>query len=115
MGYYMFHGRTNPIEKRSTLQESKSTNYPNYFHIMSYDFLSPIGEWYQLRPSYLRFRVLHTFLGEFGDKLVQYYPSFPSDMASKPVETDKPRFAVRSKISSGFVFVSQYQRQLPLK
>lgn len=115
MGYYMFHGGTNPIGRLSTMQESKATNYPNDYPILSYDFLSPIGEWGQLRPSYHRFRVLHTFLSEFGDRLVQYYPSFPDVIPAKPTETDKARFAVRSRNNSGFVFMSHYQRQLPLK
>ena len=44
MGYYMFHGGSNPIGKLTTLQESKATKYPNDYPIISYDFLSPLGE-----------------------------------------------------------------------
>ncbi len=115
MGYYMFHGGSNAIGKLSTLQESKATKYPNDYPIISYDFQAPIGEVGQLRPSYRAFKVLHSFLNDFGDRLVQYYPTFPEQKPSGPADSATLRFAVRSKDSSGFVFVSNYQRLLALK
>ncbi|MBC8054851.1 MAG: beta-galactosidase [Sphingobacteriaceae bacterium] len=114
MGYYMFHGGSNPIGKLSTLQESKATKYPNDYPIISYDFLSPIGEWGQLRPSYRGFKVIHTFLSEFGDRLVQYYPSFPDKKPSAAADSTTLRMSVRSKDNSGFVFISNFQRQLEM-
>jgi len=115
MGYYMFHGGSNPIGKLSTLQESKATKYPNDYPIISYDFLSPIGEWGQLRPSYRAFKSVHTFLNEFGDRLVQYYPTFPERKPAGVGDNSVLRFAVRSKGNSGFVFISNFQRQLEMK
>lgn len=115
MGYYMFHGGSNAIGKLSTLQESKATKYPNDYPIISYDFQAPIGESGQLRPSYRAFKVIHSFLNNFGDRLVQYYPTFPEQKPSGPADSATLRFAVRSKDSSGFVFISNYQRLLALK
>jgi len=115
MGYYMFHGGSNAIGKLSTLQESKATKYPNDYPIISYDFQAPIGEFGQLRPSYRAFKVIHSFLNDFGDRLVQCYTSFPDQKPSGPADSTTLRFAIRSKNSSGFVFVSNYQRLLPLK
>ncbi|WP_342646833.1 beta-galactosidase [Mucilaginibacter sp. CSA2-8R] len=115
MGYYMFHGGSNAIGKLSTLQESKATKYPNDYPIISYDFQAPIGEFGQLRPSCRVFKVLHSFLNDFGDRLVQYYPTFAEQKPTGPADSTTLRFAVRSKDSSGFVFVSNYQRLLTLK
>jgi len=115
MGYYMFHGGSNAIGKLSTLQESKATKYPNDYPIISYDFQAPIGEFGQLRPSYRAFKMIHSFLNDFGDRLVQCYTSFPDQKPSGPADSTTLRFAVRSKDSSGFVFVSNYQRLLPMQ
>jgi hypothetical protein len=115
MGYYMFHGGSNPIGKLSTLQESKSTKYPNNYPIISYDFFSPIGEWGQLRPSYRGYKAIHSFLNEFGDKLVQYDVSFPDKTPSTPSDNNTLRMAVRSKDDRGFIFISNFQRQLTMK
>ncbi len=115
MGYYMYHGGSNPIGAKSTLQESKATNYPNDYPMISYDFQAPLGQYGQIRPSYRSFKVLHSFLNDFGDRLVQYNPSFPDKQATSPSDSTTLRFAVRSKGKSGFVFVSNFQRQLRLK
>lgn len=115
MGYYMYHGGSNPIGAKSTLQESKASNYPNDYPIISYDFQAPLGQYGQIRPSYRSFKVLHSFLNDFGNRLVQYNPSFPDKQATSPSDSTTLRFAVRSKGKSGFVFISNFQRQLRLK
>lgn len=114
MGYYMFHGGHNEIGRLSTLQESKATNYPNDYPILNYDFQAPLGEYGQVRPSYNAFKIIHSFLNDFGDRLVQYYPSFPDQKISGPADSTTLRWAVRSKGKSGFIFVSNYQRQFKL-
>ncbi|WP_345949656.1 beta-galactosidase [Mucilaginibacter sp. PAMB04274] len=114
MGYYMFHGGHNEIGRLSTLQESKATNYPNDYPILNYDFQAPLGEFGQVRPSYNAFKIIHTFLNDFGDRLVQSYPSFPDQKVSSPADSTTLRWVVRSKGKSGFLFISNYQRQLNL-
>ena len=115
MGYYMFHGGSDPIGKLTTLQESKATNYPNDYPIISYDFQAPIGQYGQIRPSYRGFKVLHSFLNNFGDRLVQYYPTFANVKPTGAADSTTLRFAVRSKEKSGFVFISNFQRQVNMK
>ncbi|WP_281336197.1 beta-galactosidase [Flavobacterium eburneipallidum] len=114
MGYYMFHGGSNKIGKLSTLQESKATKYPNDYPIINYDFQSPIGEFGILKPSFYNFRILHTFLNEFGNDLVTYTSYFPNHVPKDEADKETLRFAVRAKENKGFVFVSQVQRQLEM-
>jgi beta-galactosidase len=114
MGYYMFHGGSNKIGKLSTLQESKATNYPNDYPIINYDFQSPIGEYGNLKPSFYNFKVLHTFLNEFGSELATYSACFPEKMPINAADANTLRFAVRAKNNSGFVFISQVERQLQM-
>jgi beta-galactosidase len=115
MGYYMFHGGSNHVGKFTTLQESKATNYPNDYPIISYDFQAPIGQYGQIRPSYQGFKVLHSFLNNFGDRLVQYYPTFANVKPGGAADSATLRFAVRSKEKSGFVFVNNFQRLVKMK
>ncbi len=115
MGYYMYHGGSNPIGANTTLQESKATNYPNDYPIISYDFQAPLGQYGQIRPSYRSFKVLHSFLNDFGDRLVQYKTSFADKQATAPADSTTLRFAVRSKGKSGFIFVSNFQRQVRMR
>jgi hypothetical protein len=114
MGYYMFHGGSNKFGKLSTLQESKATNYPNDYPIISYDFQAPIGEFGILKPSFYNFRVLHTFLNEFGSDLATYTAYFSDKMPLNAADANTLRFGVRAKNNSGFVFISQVERQLQM-
>ena len=115
MGYYMFHGGSNAIGKLSTLQESKATKYPNDYPIINYDFQSPIGEWGQLRPSYRSFKIFHSFLNNFGERLATYHAFFPNQKASGPADSQTLRWSVRAADGKGFVFISNFQRQLKMK
>ncbi|MEN8230814.1 MAG: beta-galactosidase [Bacteroidota bacterium] len=114
MGYYMFHGGSHSIGRLSTLQESKATNYPNDYPVISYDFTAPIGEWGQLRPSYQEFKILHSFLNNFGHLVSTYRPSFPDRQPSGTDDNSTLRFSVRSDNQRGFVFINNYQRQLEM-
>ncbi len=114
MGYYMFHGGSNSIGKLSTLQESKATKYPNDYPIINYDFQAPIGEWGELRLSYRSYKLFHYFLNDFGDKLAVCNTYFPNQLVKKANDTTTLRWSVRAKQNSGFIFVNNYQRQLPL-
>ena len=115
VGYYMFRGGANLIGKYSTLQESRATHYPNDYPIISYDFLSPIGEWGELRDSYRNFKTLHYFLNDFGDRLATYYPNFPDKKCADTKDNNTLRMSVRAKNNSGFIFISNYQRLLKMK
>lgn len=115
MGYYMYHGGSNPIGKHSTFQESKATKYPNDYPIINYDFNAPIGEYGQLNESYYDLKVLHAFLNDFGGHLVTTTTTFPDRHSLKSDDNETLRMSVRSHGNSGYVFINNYQRLLEMK
>ncbi|NDV65658.1 beta-galactosidase [Bacteroides sp. 224] len=115
LGYYMYHGGSNKIGKKSTLQESKATKYPNDYPIISYDFYSPLGEFGDVRQSWVEYKVLHYFLNDFGDKLTTTSPFFPNLLCKDPKDKNTLRMAVRSDGEGGFLFINNYQRGLEMK
>ncbi|KAF1301883.1 beta-galactosidase [Enterococcus sp. JM9B] len=112
LGYYMYHGGTNPDGKKTTLQESKETGYPNDLPIKSYDFQAPLSEFGEFRKSYFLLRNLHFFIKEFENILASAETFFPEDPVNDPADK-RLRISVRHnfKINGGFVFISNYQRQ----
>lgn len=115
IGYYMFHGGHNEIGKLSTLQESKSSAYPNDYPLLSYDFQAPISEWGEIQPSYKSFKALHLFLNDFGDRLAVTNTYFPNTKPLGPSDSSTLRWSVRSKDDNGFIFISNFQRQLTMQ
>lgn len=114
MGYYMYHGGSNPIGQHSTLQESKATKYPNDYPIINYDFFAPIGEWGQINESYYELKILHAFLNDFGEHLATTIPVFPKEHVLDPANDEQLRMSVRSHDNSGYVFINNYQRLLKM-
>lgn len=114
LGYYMYHGGTNPKGKLSTLQESKVTGYYNDLPEFSYDFQAPIREYGQVSDTYKHLKLLHMFLADFGKEVAQTEAYIPQDSARKADDTENLRIAVRFNKDSGFVFLSNYQRRLNL-
>ncbi len=112
LGYYMYHGGTNPEGKRTTLQESRETGYPNDLPVKSYDFNAPIREYGQLGDSYRRIRRLSLFIHDFGSDLTEmdYVPQ-PSN-PEKVDDFDALRTAVRCnrQTGQGYYFVNNYVR-----
>jgi beta-galactosidase len=103
IGYYMFHGGTNPVGKTGYLNESTTPR-------MTYDFQAPIGEFGQVRTSGHLLRPLHYALQRFGDRIAPMATALPDGGASlRPEDTDRLRYALRSDGKSGFLFVNNYQ------
>ncbi|MCX9061478.1 beta-galactosidase [Citrobacter portucalensis] len=113
-GYYMYHGGTNPIGKKHTMQESKATGYPNDLPVRSYDFQGPIGEFGQINPQYGKLKIQHHFLNAFGATVGKMYPQFQSSEHDGRYDTRTLRYALRTNGESGFVFVNNYQRHSSL-
>jgi beta-galactosidase len=113
-GYYMFHGGTNPDGKRTTLQESQATGYPNDLPVKSYDFQAPLGEFGQMNPSFRDLKTLHLFLNDFGSSLAAMTAYFPDRTPAGRSDTATPRVAARFARDHGFVFINNYQRNYPL-
>jgi beta-galactosidase len=106
LGFYMYHGGHNPEGKLTYLNETQATGYWNDLPVKNYDFQAPIGEYGQEREHYHWLRQIALFLADFGSGL--------SAMSSRTPPTQGPlNWAVRSDGSSGYVFVSHYQRLSP--
>jgi hypothetical protein len=113
-GYYMFHGGTNPDGKRTTLEESQASGYPNDVPVKSYDFQAPLGEFGQARPSFDLLKLLHLFLNDFGSELATMTPFFPAQLPASLNDVSTPRVAARFDGDHGFIFINNYQRNYPL-
>jgi len=103
LGYYMFHGGSNPTGARGFLNE----------HVVpriSYDFQAPLGEFGQVRDSYRRLRRLHLFCRDFADQLLPASTALPQGAAAiEARDTDTLRFAARAAGGRGFLFFTNYQ------
>jgi hypothetical protein len=113
LGYYMYHGGTNP-EGHGPLSESfTGWNGYNELEVKSYDFQAPIGAYGQVRQTYRTMKLLHLFLHDFGAALAPMAAYFPSESPRSLDDAITPRVALRSDGRSGFVFINNYQRSHP--
>ena len=112
LGYYMYHGGTNPVGKCTTLQESKATGSYTDVPVLSYDFQAPVGEYGELYQSYRKLKNLHLFLREFGELLAPAECVFPPEQVTNAEDTGHLRFSVRwnQRLGGGFLFVNNHQR-----
>ena len=113
LGYYMYHGGTNPEGKLTYLNELQRTPFTNHndLPVKTYDFQAPLGEFGQRNPHYYKLRTLHLFMADFGELLAPMDAYFPQ--ADKSVEKGADgylRWSYREKEGSGFVFVNNYER-----
>ncbi len=106
-GYYMYHGGTNPWSPLGTLAESRNSKYTNANDMprRTYDFQAPLGEMGKPNLWYHHLRLIHQFLHDWGGGLSE----MTFHLGVSPV-----RSAIRRKGESGYVFVSNYERMLPL-
>jgi hypothetical protein len=115
MGYYMYHGGTNPEPeiKGATLMEIQSSLMTNYndMPVKTYDFQAPIGEFGQIRPHYNELRRLNMFLADFGSQVVPMQPVATTPAPRDYNDTSTLRWAVRSDGNAGLLFVSNYERR----
>lgn len=127
LGYYMYHGGTNPASRwvpgetslkpyegdrqvyLNECQRCLSTNH-NDLPVLTYDFQAPLGEFGQVNPHYYLLRKLHLFLADFGEELAPMEAVFPCPQDIKKGQDDFLRWSYRAKGTSGFVFVNNYER-----
>ncbi len=116
LGYYMYHGGTNPSGELYTLNEVQTSpaTANNDLPVMTYDFQAPLGEFGQAYPQYYLLRPLHLFMHDFGELLAPMEAHFPAQQELKRGEDKQLRWAVRSKDDSGFIFVNNYERHCQL-
>ncbi|SFB75019.1 beta-galactosidase [Butyrivibrio sp. YAB3001] len=124
LGYYMYHGGTNPKGKLTTLQETRETGYPNDLPEYSYDFNAPLREFGQMEDTYREVRMISNFVHDFGSDLcdMPYVPQPGNPL--KPDNFNDLRTAVRYKkkktaegkeFNSGYLFVNNYQRRYKME
>ena len=116
LGYYMYHGGTNPKGKLTTLQETRATGYPNDLPAYSYDFNAPLREFGQMEDTYREVRLLSMFVHDFGDDLCDMAYTEQPGNPLKPENLTDLRTAVRCKKTSdgearGDLVVNNYQRR----
>lgn len=112
LGYYMYHGGTNPDGKLHSLNELQRTPVTNYNDLpeKTYDFQAPLGEFGQRNPSYWLLRKLHLFLHDFGAELAPMQACFPAAQEAPKGDDTFLRWSYRTDGRSGFVFVNNYER-----
>ena len=121
LGYYMYHGGTNPTglmpgsndDGSATYlienQRTPATNY-NDMPVKTYDFQAPIGEFGQKNPHYYMLRKLHLFMHDYAEVLAPMEASFPCEQDIQQGDDSHLRWSLRSTGQSGFVFINNYER-----
>lgn len=112
LGYYMYHGGTNPDGKMTYLNENQRTPATNHndLPVKTYDFQAPLGEFGQPYPHYFSLRKLHMFMNDYAEILAPMEATFPSPQDIKKGDDSGLRWSYRSKDGCGFVFVNNYER-----
>lgn len=112
LGYYMYHGGTNPDGKLTYLNENQRTPGTNHndLPVKTYDFQAPLGEFGQPNPHYYLLRKLHLFMHDYAETLAPMEASFPGPQNIGKGEDTSLRWSYRSKDKSAFVFVNNYER-----
>jgi len=112
LGYYMYHGGTNPEGKLHTLNECQTSpgTANNDLPVCTYDFQAPLGEFGQTYPQYYMLRPLHLFMQDYGELLAPMEASFPTPQDLKKGDDTSLRWAMRSKGEVAFIFVNNYER-----
>ncbi len=120
LGYYMYHGGTNPEGKLHRLNEVQTSpgTANNDLPVVTYDFQAPLGEFGQTYPQYYMLRKLHLFMQDWGEQLAPMEARFRSPQDIKKGEDNELRWSVRESSGdgerSGFIFINNYERLQPI-
>jgi beta-galactosidase len=114
LGYYMFHGGTNPDGVGPQHETQAAWNGYNDLEAKSYDWQSPLGEFGQLTSTYQTLKTLHLFLHDFGSDLATMPSHLPAQMPVNLEDRATPRVVARVRGDQGFVFINNHQRNHPL-
>ena len=111
LGYYMYHGGTNPGPDLNETRESGSfCETPT----LSYSPHAPIEESGKVTELAKELKLLSMFLRSYGELLAPMPAEIPEGTAAQPDDMVRPRYSLRMKDGCGFAFVNNYQRSLPL-
>ena len=112
VGYYVFHGGSNPHGLKTPFLNETAT--PK----ISYDYQAAIGEFGQVRESYYRLKRDHYFFTDFQEVFCPMQTVLPEGAEDiDPADVAQLRYAVRQNGNSGFIFINNYQdhKQSPAK
>lgn len=115
LGYYMYHGGTNPKGKKTTLQESRESGYLNDLPVLNYDFSAPIRQHGQISETYKEIKLLAMFLKDFGGEFCHMTANIPNDNPLNPENLEGLRTSCRHNGKKGYLFVNNYQRRYVMK
>lgn len=121
LGYYMYHGGTNPTGfmpgnnddgSATYLNENQRTPATNYndMPVKTYDFQAPLGEFGQKNPHYFMLRKLHLFMHDYAEVLAPMEATFPCAQDIAKGDDTHLRWSLRSTSQRGFVFINNYER-----
>ncbi len=110
LGYYMYHGGSNPDGKLSTLQESKATGYANDLPEINYDFNAPIRQYGTISDSLKEIKILAYFLQDFGEDMAALPADIPNGQI-QPEDMETLRISSRHDDTHGYIFFNNYQRR----
>ena len=112
LGYYMYHGGTNPDGKLTYLNEIQRTVATNYndLPVKTYDFQAPLNEFGQKNPHFYLLRKLHLFMQDYGELLAPMKAVYPCPQEIPQGDDSFLRWSYREKDGSGFVFINNYER-----
>ena len=117
LGYYMYHGGTNPEGKLTYLNETQRTVATNYndLPVKTYDFQAPLNEFGQRNPHYYLLRKLHLFIHDYASILAPMEAVYPNPQNIRQGDDSFLRWSYREKDGSAFVFINNYERFQDLK
>ena len=113
LGYYMYHGGTNPEGKLGvTLNEQQRTLSTNWNDLpaMTYDFQAPLNEFGQRNPHFYMLRKLHLFMQDYGEVLAPMTTTYPCEQDIKQGDDSHLRWSYRNQGEQAFVFINNYER-----
>ena len=113
VGYFVFHGVSNPVGKLSFFNETIDTGMWCDLPRIGYDFRAPLGEFGEANGTYHELRLLNLFLNDFGDRLAPLPPVAPDRIPAAWDDCHTLRMAARTDGQTGFVFVNNHIRHYP--
>jgi len=102
LGYYMYHGGSNPISPRFGFMAKQ-----NNCSLISYDYRAPLSEYGEPRPAYYLLRPINQFLLNYSDKLANTQ-CVNQDVVEENTDYAWLRIKARSDNNSGFLITSYY-------
>lgn len=117
LGYYVYHGGTNPVGALSSMQEYRKNGplragFCCDLPELNYDFQAAIGQYGDVREGARELKLWNYFAREFG--VEQMDTHYPADNASASDDFKSLRYSIREKDGNGFLFINNYVRHYDL-